>query len=59
MGMDYGLAKRSWATTSSTSSSDLSSISGVYYAGLPTLPHPYLQPHPLYVLPHKLSTTTT
>ena len=59
MGVDYGLAKRPWTTTSPTPSSDLSSIPGVYYAGLPTLPHPYLQPHPLYVLPHKLSTTTT
>ena len=59
MGVDYGLAKRQWATTSSTSSSDLSSISGVYDAALPTLPHPYLQPHPLYVLSHELSTTTT
>ena len=55
MGMDYGLAKRPWTTTSPTSSSDLSSIPGVYYAGLPTLPHLYLQPHPLFVLPHKLS----
>ena len=41
MGLDYGLAKRQWATTSSTSSSDLSSISGVYDADSPTLPHLY------------------
>ena len=37
--MDYGLAVQQWTTTSSTSSSDLSSPSGVYYADSPTLPH--------------------
>ena len=45
--MDYGLAVQQWTTTSSTSSSDLSSPSGVYYADSPTLPHLYF--HYYYV----------
>ena len=37
--MDYGLALQQWTTTSSTSSSDLSSPSGVYYARVHNLQH--------------------
>ena len=57
--MDYGLAVQQWTTTSSTSSSDLSSPSGVYYADSPTLPHHYPQPHPLFAPLHQLFTTIT